>query len=628
MDDSRFVVGIDLGTSNSALAYVDTMTVEELEDGADVLLLEMDQVTAPGAVESRPTLPSVVYVRGESELPEGALNLPWRADPGYCVGAFAREQGAKIPSRMIYSSKSWLCHAGVDRESRFLPYQSKEDDAKRSPVEVATLILDHMRAVWDSKLGMGQPGMDLADQKIILCVPASFDAAARNLTVKAAQQAGLKDLTLLEEPQAAFHSWIEQTGRDWRNHVAVGDIVLVVDVGGGTSDFSLIAVTEREGELELRRLAVGEHILLGGDNMDLALAYTLAERIEKDRGRKLDAFQMNVLVQQCRVAKEHLLSNPEAESVPIVILGRGSSVIGGTIRTELRREGFQEMLVDGFFPRCKRDDRPERPRRSGFREAGLPYAADPAITLHLAQFLGRQHEMLEELFPERAAKGSVLPTAILFNGGVFRAEPLRRRVVEVVSSWCAEAGEPAPRVMSGTDLDLAVARGAAYLGLAKRGRGVRIRGGSPRSYYVGVESAAPAVPGMRAPLKALCVVPYGMEEGASQTISGADIDLCIWTGEPAVFRFLSSTTRRHDKPGALLDVDDEQFVEHNPIETVLGPGNEVKGGDGKKGSEGRPVEVDLRSHLTEIGTLEIACVERGKQNTWNLEFNVRAQNEQ
>ncbi len=613
---SRFVVGIDLGTTNSALGFVDTEISPENPDEAFVATLPIDQVVAPGSVDQMPTLPSSVYIASGSELPEGSLKLPWRREDKVAVGHFAREQGARIPTRYIHSSKSWLCHGGVDREAKILPPNSPEEDARRSPAEVSSLILQHLIESWNHNMGGGEGDLDLREQEVTLCVPASFDAGARNLTVAAAERAGFKNLHLLEEPQAAFYSWIEATGPNWRDEVNEGDLVLVVDVGGGTTDFSLIAVTETEGELELRRVAVGEHILLGGDNMDLALAYGLSQQLEEERGQKLDQWQMSALVNQCRMAKEALLADPEKESYPISILGRGSSVIGGTIRTELPREGLDQFLLEGFFPICGPEDMPVKPRRSGFRSAGLPYAADARITRHMARFLTQHAPMVAEMFPQYAtAPGHpVLPSAVLFNGGVLKAEALRGRILETLGRWCESAGKEAPRTLGSTDLDLAVARGAAYLGLARRGRGVRIRGGSPRSYYIGIEAAQPAVPGMEPPMKAMCVVPYGMEEGTTEDISGEEIDLCIWTGEPASFRFLSSTTRRHDKPGQLFDVEPEDFEEHAPIETVLGEA---------EGEEGRPVEVDLRAHLTEIGVLNLACVDRKTGQEYNLEFNVR-----
>lgn len=616
---SRFVVGIDLGTTNTTLSFVDTEVSPEALEEAFVTTLPIEQVVAPGSVEAEGTLPSAVYIAAGNELPAGSLNLPWRHEDSVVVGAFAREQGAKIPTRFIHSSKSWLCHGGVDREGRILPPNSPDADAKRSPAEVATLILQHLVENWNHTLGGEDASLRLTDQEVTLCVPASFDAGARNLTVAAAERAGFRNLHLLEEPQAAIYSWIEATGRNWRDHVHEGDLVLVVDVGGGTTDFSLIAVTQQEGELELRRVAVGEHILLGGDNMDLAIAYGVARRLEEERQKKLDPWQMMALVQQCRAGKEELLLNPEKQSYPITILGRGSSVIGGTIRTELPRAGLDAFLVNGFFPLCEATAEPARPKRAGFREAGLPYAADAGITRHLARFLRQHAAMVAETSPDRAEEAGkpVIPSAVLFNGGVFKADVLRQRVMEVLGNWATEAGRPAPRVLGSTDLDLAVSRGAAYYGLARRGRGVRIRGGSARSYYIGIESAQPAVPGMEPPLMAMCVVPHGMEEGTTANIDGREFDLCIWTGEPAVFRFLSSTTRRHDQPGETFPVEGEDFEEHSPIETVLGTGN---------GAEGRAAEVDLRVHLTEIGVLKLACVERtGAKEEFELEFNVRSE---
>jgi hypothetical protein len=610
---SRFVVGIDLGTTNTTLSFVDTASLAP-GDEPEVQEFPIPQVTSAGAVEPRPTLPSAVYVAAGNELAADSLHLPWRAETTVAIGQFAREQGARIPDRLIHSAKSWLCHGGVAREDRILPWQSREDEAKRSPVEAATLILRHLREAWDHAIAHGAEADRLIEQEITLCVPASFDATARNLTVTAAQTAGFRHLHLLEEPQAALYAWVESAGPKWRDQVRVGDLVLVVDVGGGTTDFSLIAVTEEEGELQLRRVAVGEHILLGGDNMDLALAYGVARRLEEERGKKLDSFQFAALVQQCRAGKEHLLSNPEATEYPISLLSRGSGLIANTIRTELKREGLDAFLLEGFFPRCEVGDEPARPKRAGFREAGLPYAQDSGVTRHLARFLSIHGASAAEVTGGDAS-APALPSAILFNGGVFRAGQLRERVEEVVGSWCRTAGLEAPRTFVGTDLDLAVSRGAAYLGVARRGKGIRIRGGSARTYYVGFEAPAPAVPGMAPPVKLLCVVPFGMEESTSCDISGSEIDLCMWTGEPVEFRFFSSTTRRHDQPGAILDMGSGEFEEHSPLETTVG--------EAAPGQQGEAVEVDLRAHLTEIGVLELFCVRRGADATYRLEFNVR-----
>ncbi|MDK2971314.1 MAG: hypothetical protein PWP23_1069 [Candidatus Sumerlaeota bacterium] len=607
----KYVVGIDLGTTNTALSFVDATRVDEVAEAIPVSEFPVPQVVAPGAVEDRPTFPSAVYVAAGSELPPDSLHLPWRAETKTAIGHFAREQGAKVPTRYIHSSKSWLCHGGVSRQEAILPWQSEEADAKRSPAEVATMILAHLREAWNHRF----PADHLGDQEITLCVPASFDAEARNLTVEAAQRAGFVHLHLLEEPQAALYSWIQSQGRNWREKLRVGDLVLVIDVGGGTTDFSLIAVTEEDGVLQLRRVAVGEHILLGGDNMDLALAFDVRTRLEQERGTTLDFFQMMALTHHCRAAKEQLLGDDTLQSVPITLLGTGSSVIGGSIRTELPRERLDALLLDGFFPRCKFSDRPARPKRSGFRGGGLPYAADGAVTRHLARFLGLHQDTAAEFLPGRAADAPILPTAILFNGGVFHAESLRQRIFDVVASWCHESGAAPPRVLPSPELDLAVSRGAAYIGVTRRGRGVRIRGGSPRSYYVGFEAPMPAVPGVEPPVKLLCVTPYGMEEGTSRDISGEPIDLCMWTGEPVEFRFFSSTSRRQDQPGAILDLEGEEFVEHSPLETTVG--------EEQPGQDGEAVEVDLRSTLTDIGVLNLDVVEREGGAVHRLEFNVR-----
>jgi hypothetical protein len=613
---SPFVIGIDLGTTNTCLSYIDiaAQTDERLEE-VQVGEFAIPQVTAAGAVEPRSSLPSVVYMAGGPELPPDSLHLPWRAETRYCVGQFAREQGTRVPTRLIQSSKSWLSHSGVDRSKQILPWQSPDEVPKRSPGEVATIILEHLRDAWNHTMARGDDARDLTRQAVTLCVPASFDAEARNLTVEAAKKAGLRDFHLLEEPQAALYSWVESCGPKWRRRVKLGDLVLVVDVGGGTTDFSLIAVTEEEGELQLRRVAVGEHILLGGDNMDLALAFTLKQQIETERNITLDTFQLIALTAECRVAKERMLSDLSLPSAPITILGRGSGVVGGTIRTELKRENVDSYLLAGFFPECKYEDRPRRARRAGFAEAGLPYATDGAITRHLARFLGLHQDMVAEVVEPSEPGKPVMPTAILFNGGVFRSEMLRQRILSVVSAWCESFGVPVPRVLEGTSVDLAVSRGAAYFGLAKQGRGVRIRGGSARSYYVGFEAPMPAVPGVEPPVKLLCVVPYGMEEGSTCDISGVPIDLCMWKGEPVDFRFFSSTSRRNDKPGSIRDLGGDQYEEHSALETTIGEADDS--------GQGEAVEVDLQSHLTEIGVLELGVVERQSRERHKLEFNVR-----
>jgi hypothetical protein len=431
------------------------------------------------------------------------------------------------------------------------------------------------------------------------------------LTLRAAEQAGLKHVTLLEEPQAAFYAWVESQGERWRKQVKVGDLILVCDIGGGTTDFSLIAVSEQGGELTLKRMAVGDHILLGGDNMDLALARLLQKRLE-DGGHRIDTWQLHGLWHQCRTAKEKLFANPKSNKEPVTLLGKGTKLVGGTIKTELTRDDITEVLVDGFFPASASDEMPARQRRIGFQEIGLPYAADPAVTRHLARFLARQAQdgsEGEEI--RRGPSGLACPTHILFNGGVMKAGILRDRLVEVLDGWLVAEGFEQVKALAAPDLDHAVARGAVYYGKAKRGRGVRIRSGAPRSYYIGIESAMPAVPGMEAPLKALCVVPFGMEEGTEAQIPAREFGLVV--SEPAEFRFLSSTVRRQDQIGSLVEDWGDDIQELSPLEVTLK----------LEGEEDTVLPVRLESRVTEVGTLELWCVSRDGHNRWKLEFNIR-----
>ncbi|MCY3022188.1 MAG: Hsp70 family protein [Planctomycetota bacterium] len=617
MAESRFIVGIDLGTTNSALAYVD---LNEKAENPKVNILEIPQVVRPGAVEPRPLLPSFLYLPAENELPAGSLELPWDEKRTCAVGEYARSRGKEVPGRLASSAKSWLCQAGVDRRSALLPFGATEDVKKLSPVEVSTRILQHLGEAWDHSAGKGQKGGKLKQQQVLLCVPASFDAAARDLTMEAAKAAGFDDVSLLEEPQAAFYSWLESTHNKWRKQVEVGDLVLVVDVGGGTTDFSLIAAAEEKGALTLHRIAVGEHILLGGDNMDLALAHAVAARLAED-GTKLDSWQLRALAHGCREAKEKLLSDSPAakkdgtkDEYPLAILGRGSSVVGRSIKTKITRDQVTEAILDGFFGLCKPTDRPVRTMRTGLQELGLSYAADPSISKHLARFLAKENLSTERELPV-TLKGNVFvhPTAILFNGGVMKASALCSRIVQLLNGWLKDEGSEPARVLPGVDLDLAVARGAVFYGLSTRGKGVRIRGGVARSYYIGVEASMPTVPGHKPPTKALCVVPFGMEEGTEAEVPGAEFGLVV--GEPAQFRFLSSTTRRDDRVGSILEDWEDTVAELAPIEANLPPT--------KKAAAGTLVPVRLRCKVTAVGTLELWCHERDGAGKWKLELNVR-----
>jgi molecular chaperone DnaK (HSP70) len=543
-----------------------------------------------------------LYQPAAKEFPAGATDLPWKSAAGRVVGVFAREHGAKVPGRLVSSAKSWLSHEGVDRRGAILPWTAAADVEKLSPVAASTAYLTHLHDAWNHEVAGKTAADRLEHQEVFLTVPASFDAVARELTVEAARAAGLENVTLLEEPQAAFYAWLARQGDAWRKRVKVGDMLLVCDVGGGTTDFTLIAVADEGGDLVLTRQAVGEHILLGGDNMDLALAHAVAATLPGGM-EGLDASQRVALGHACRAAKETLFAEPKKAAVPVSVLGRGSKVIGGAVKTELTREMLTSVLLDGFMPRCAPSDLPARGRRVGLTEIGLPYAADPAVTRHLARFLGRQAGSLH------TGGATIAPSAVLFNGGVFKAAELRERVVEVLGSWSG-AAVPA---LEAADLDLAVALGAAYYGQVRRGKGVRIRGGAPRSYYIGIESSAPAVPGVAPPIKAVCVVPMGMEEGTETDVPGPEFGLVV--GEPTEFRFLASTTRRDDPVGLVLDRwAPDELEELAPVQTAL---------PAEEGKPDETVPVRLHSLLTEVGTLELWCNGTRDPRRWKLEFNVR-----
>jgi molecular chaperone DnaK (HSP70) len=608
---SRFVVGIDLGTTNSALAWVDTSLPEEQ---AQIRVQPIQQLVNVGEPGSRTLLPSFLYVPGDVDFPAGSLALPWDPAPRYVVGDVARRRGTENPTRLVASAKSWLSHGGVNRTGSILPWGAPAEVPHISPVEASATYLKHLAAAFDQEVAKGAKKLAIAKQDVFLTVPASFDEEARELTLQAAASAGLENVTLIEEPQAAFYAWLDGRGDGWRRRVTVGDLILVCDVGGGTTDFSLIAVGERDGDLTLERVAVGEHILLGGDNMDLALARLLQQRLEA-AGHRVDSWQLHGLWHQCRLAKESLLTDPAQHERPITLLGRGSRLIGASVSTSLTLDDVNQVLLDGFFPAVRSSDMPSRQRRVGLQELGLPYAADAAVTRHLARFLSRQAtEGAGSAAIRRGASGLACPTHVLFNGGVMKAAALRERIVTVLSGWLVEEGFPAldaRHVLDAPDLDHAVAHGAAYYALARRGRGIRIRSGAARTYYVGIESAMPAVPGFPAPLKALCVVPFGMEEGTSTAISGLEFALIV--GEPAEFRFLTSTIRKADRAGAMIEDWGEDLEELSPMEVTLHVA----------GKEGAAIPVTLESRMTEVGTLELWCVARDSADRWKLELNIR-----
>ncbi len=600
--DSRFCVGIDLGTTNSVLSYVDTAS-----DNPIPQTLSIPQLVAPGELVSLPYLPSFIYLPEEGEMDLKLLKLPWQKNgTNMVVGSFALEMAAKSPHKVVSSSKSWLCSDKIDRHAKCLPISPEGENLRQlSPVEAATHILNHLKSAWNHLMAGKDTANRLENQEVIITVPASFDAIARDLTVEAANAIDLH-FTLLEEPQAAFYSWLANNKDTWRKQVEDGDVVLVCDIGGGTSDFSLIAVMGEEGDLTLQRLAVGDHTLLGGDNMDLTLAYSVSQKLKKEQGITLNNRQFAALTHACRKAKEALGSG-SMDDQELVILGTGSGLIGGTITTKLTYDDLKAAILDGFFPHCAIKDRPQEARRSGLRSFSLDYAADPAFTKHLASFLER-HSFHDE------NGNTLLPGVVLFNGGVTKPALFRDRIVETLQSWL---GENAPQivVLQQDDSDQAVAMGAAWYSYVKRSGGIRIKAGSSRSYYIGVESSMPAIPGMQPPLEALCVVNFGLEEGSSVTIDAQGLALIV--GEPTEFRFFSSTSRQKDKIGDRIDANECPDLQEMPSLQVMLTRSE-------EDNSVNLIPVKLRTDLTDIGTLQLWCEEIKGENSWKLEFNIRA----
>ena len=556
-------IGIDLGTTNSALAWMDSS-----DDDQTINVLEIPQFVAQGREERLRTLPSFLYL----------------GDQNY-VGAYAREQGALTPTRTVHSAKSWLSNSDVDRRAKILPWDTQETARELSPVEVSAKFIEHMRKAWDAV----NPGNPLGDQDIVLTVPASFDEEARELTVEAARLAGLENLTLLEEPAAAFYSWIANHLAESQKTLFDGQIVLICDVGGGTSDFTLIKVARKGDLVEFTRTAVGKHLLLGGDNLDLTLAWLVEAKI----GQPLSLRQRAALRRQCASAKERMLNNPAIEKVEITILGAGSSIIGGTLRTEITRAEALELALDGFLPKCALTDRPSDDKRSIFRELGLPYVSDPAVTKHLAAFL--------------AGAGDVKPDAILFNGGFFIPEILRQRVADVLESWYGKR----PAIFENRDLDLAVAVGAAYYANAKStGTGVLVRGGLPRAYFIGIGEGAD-------PIKTVCLAPRGTEEGSSLELDMEGLQLVA--NKPVSFRLYSSLTRTEDQLGSVVEfsaaeVESGELHAHAPLNALIRFG---------KPQGERLVPVKLGAKLTAVGTLEIYSDSKVSDNRWRLQFELR-----
>jgi len=619
----RYIIGIDLGTTNSALSYVDLaeQSAASPDTPPTIHIFDVPQLTAPSTIGTRPVLPSFLYLPGDYDLPAGSTDLPWTDEHNYLVGEGAREQGAKVPGRLVASAKSWLAHGAVDRTAPILPWGAPAEVQKVSPVEASKRYLQHLREAWNATMAVPAAPTSSAsvvneidddarfeNQFIVLTVPASFDEVARELTLTAAREAGLGRVVLLEEPLAAFYAWLSRHEQDWQEQMADGQLILVCDIGGGTTDFTVIGVRAGEQGLRFNRLAVGEHLLLGGDNMDLALGRHIERKLFNQPG-KLDAARWHQLVQECRKAKERLLGAPEeTDAVDITVVGTGRSLIGSTLKSSLTQAEVDEVLLAGFFPQVDRDASLQTGRRAGLSELGLPYVQDPGITRHLADFWRR----FRGLLADESGRDAPYPDFLLFNGGVMEPAPLRKRLTELVGSWFQpEAGAGyQPIELPNPRLDLAVATGAAYYGLVRQGEGVRVGSGSPRTYYVAVETATAAAE----EYPAVCLLPRGTEEGAQVTLT--EPAFAALTNQPVTFQIYASSTRLGDKVGEVVTLDAGEVTVLPPIRTILHYG--------RRGvAQQLPVQLVVR--LTEIGTLELWCQSKQSDHSWQLAFDVRGE---
>ncbi|MBS4163872.1 Uncharacterized protein PRO82_001178 [Candidatus Protochlamydia amoebophila] len=601
-EEATYIIGIDFGTTNCTLAYTPLKNNNTLPV---IQQSELTQIVSEQTIGNSFSLPSFIYYPLAEELSQSVAAINWDLASSFTIGIFAKERGAELPTRLVSSAKSWLCHNAIDRRQAILPFESEELINKISPLDACAKIFQHLRQSWD----FNQPNAPFISQNIFITVPASFDPSARQLVQEAAELAGYPEIILLEEPQAAFYAWLYAHANDWRNLFKVNETILVIDIGGGTTDFSLIKVEEENGNLTLRRLAVGSHLLLGGDNIDLSLAYLAKQKLEEE-GYTIDHWQLQSLIYQARAAKELLLNENPPEKVEMTILGRGSKLIGNTLTTQLSQQEVEKYILEGFIPLVNPDEKSQQERHLGIQQIGLPYVQDPRISCQLAKFLSMTGESESANMDQ-----FILPSKVLFNGGTLKAKKLRDQLLELLNQWTKKLNKPPVTEILGADYDYAVSKGAVYYGLARLGHTIRIRGGTSRSYFIGVEEAVPAVPGISPPLRAICIVPFGMEEGEERVLDQQEFSLVL--GEMATFRFFSHITPQLSNgtepvAGTIVRNWKQELTELHPIETVLN----------KTEEDGKMIRVRLKSKITELGVLELWCVASDGRK-WKLEFDIR-----
>ncbi len=616
MKDSRYIIGVDLGTTNSTIAYIDTEKGDK--DSYKIEVFSIPQLVSEDKVLDLNTLPSFLYLPGAYDLPEKQAALPWGDEGQHIVGEFARLQGMKVPSHLVSSAKSWLCHNRVDREGKILPWGSDREVGKVSPVKTSALYLKHIRDAWNHTLSGGKDRNRFERQQVVITIPASFDESARELTSEAVKMAGIPRFTMLEEPQAAFYAWLASHEDDWQDFISEDQLILVFDMGGGTTDFNLITLKKEGERMGFQRVAVGDHLMLGGDNMDLALARNVEARI-MGQEKRLDFQQWLSLAQQCRSAKESLLGDSHTQSATVSLLGKGRGVVGASLREEIHRDRVQQVIMEGFFRHVGIDEEAEKERHPGLKELGLPYVYDTAVIKHLSSFL-RRHGKNRELphsIDGKSGRAIVSPDILLFNGGVFKSEAISEQVVHVINDWFSD-GEWNLSVLKHTDLDHAVSLGAAYYGQVIRGRGMRISGGSGRAYYIAAKVPAQSADGeLRDPITVLCLLPKGTEEGEEVHLSQPEFQ--VMANSPVSFDLYSSSYRTGDRKGDIIIEERESFHRLPSIRTILH--------FGKKG-ESRRIPVSLGIRLNEFGTLDVWCESKETTHRWKLAFLIRSANDE
>ncbi len=603
LSDHAYIIGIDLGTTNSAVSYVDLQSDNSEQPHAKkpiIRIFKIPQLTGPGEISGLSGLPSFLYIPGKYEISKEAVSLPWDTDDDNFAGAFARDYGIKVPARLVASAKSWLCHSNVDRKARILPWGSGDDVYKVSPVQATASYLKHIKKAWNSTKGNDEE-LYLENQIIIITVPASFDEVARDLTLEAASMAGLSsNVTLLEEPLAAFYSWLMRHEDNWKNFVKPNELIVVCDVGGGTCDFTLITLKEVDGTPGFERIAVGDHLILGGDNIDLALARHIELRFGKKK-LSLNKDRWKRLCYQCRQAKEVIL-NGESESQKITLIGEGSRLIAGTFSASLEREDVEKIVLEGFFPLADSKAVKKKDIQKEITEFGLTYEQESSITRHLGWFLEEHKEDVAKILN----KDNYAPDLILFNGGSLKPALIQKRIRAAMRHWFNEEDKSLPGVLENSDLDLAVALGASYYGLVKIGQGVRVGSGSARCFYLGVAGTKE-----KDKKSAICIVERGLEEGTSIELKDKKFE--VLANQPVNFDIYSSSFRSGDRCGDLVEIDDS-LTSLPPIQTVIQ--------FGKKGIKTR-IPVHIEADYTEMGTLALWCRSLVSNHRWRLQFQLR-----